>query len=494
MALKGTLEADFSDFYAAAAQAEKSLEGMQAAATRTQTSIAGFSTTTTTTTGTVGSLSQALGSVDRVLATFGVNLTSQLGPLREFESLLGRTGQTMGALGKAGAVAAVALGAWKIGQWISDAYDLDDAVAALASEYMGWGNVLEVEAAEGVRTLTQATINAERPITDMTEAVKINADAAAKMGAANVKAAQDAANAWNKAKAELDAAMAAGEALKDALSGTDAIQTAREYLTELQNLRDQGLEPVRSKYEEIVRALDAGTEALRAQGLTGMTLYAELTTAADQYRVATDRTTDATTRAAEARAKLLTDTRAELTGEDEIAKTQLYIEALGSQEAMLKLNAEAKKQFVEQLYKGIDAQVRLGRGTDDLTKQMVAWATAATASGRAAAAAFREAEAAAQSAAAATARVAADQAAAIEGIPEGGNVWATGMRIPIGGNVWTSEMPNTSANLWSGAAFPTGAAAAPTVIVNAQNSFFDTPTDQIRLASKLGDAMMKVTR
>ena len=224
-----------------------------------------------------GKLSRGLGSVDNLLGVVGVRgVTQYTAALRDMEGLAGSLGVRLGTLGTVAGVAAAGFGVFKLTQWAREAFELDEAIGALAAEYMGWGNVLEVEAAEGVRELSRASVIAGRSITDMSEAARINAAEAKRMGEEHTKAAAAAVaafDAFKRAKADAAAGFARQDEFREGLIGTDAIAKAREYLVALQILREQGLQPLKSKHEEITTALQAAMTAMENLGQTGTLGY-----------------------------------------------------------------------------------------------------------------------------------------------------------------------------------------------------------------------------
>jgi len=195
MAITGTLLADFSAFDAAAQKTEARLEAMAKAAGGTTTEVTAadkalqglgatattstapalttVGTTAGTTTGKVLSFQQSFQQVDKTLAAVGVNLGPLPAAITELGSAVGKTAGELGALQTAGLAAAAFLGGWTIGKKIDEWTGWSDAIGRTTAKLLGWGDVAAVEAAEGARTLEQASKLAGREITSMDEAIRI---------------------------------------------------------------------------------------------------------------------------------------------------------------------------------------------------------------------------------------------------------------------------------------------------------------------------------
>lgn len=161
-----------------------------------------------------------------------------------------------------------------------------------------------------------------------------------------------------------------------------------------------------------------------------------------------------------------------LFGADDIQTARNYAEAIGDVGRLASLSAEGLEEVAKVMLAGLDAAIRSGLATDQLTSRLVELYLAASTGAREAAASFKlmqdQAEAAARAAAEAAAFTAQTKAL-VDSIqqsgtgiwtsdmgapPAGGNVWTPGMGVPARGNIWSSPPP-----LYAG---PTGAATSVT--------------------------------
>lgn len=97
------------------------------------------------------------------------------GGLNGIAEAAGLTFVEMGLVGTATAMIATGFGAWKLTRAAMEFLDLDGAVAKAATGLLGWGDIAVESAGAKADVLAKATKNAGREITDLDEAMRINA-------------------------------------------------------------------------------------------------------------------------------------------------------------------------------------------------------------------------------------------------------------------------------------------------------------------------------
>jgi hypothetical protein len=229
----------------------------------------------------------------------------------------GKSAKELGALGTAGAVAGAALAGWQVGRWIADITGADAAIGKLTASLLGFGDVAAQEAGAKADVLAQASKNAGRQITDMTEAIKINYDA--------VK------------------------------GHTAAVDTA----IHRQALWEQEIRKHRQELPAITAALEnhtATTKQLEKQyGMTAEAIEYYVTKTKAQT-AAQDEATRKTEAAAAAQQKL----RDQMFGTDTITQAQQYITALGSTANLTRMTQEEQTKLNAVLGEAIAAYTRTG--------------------------------------------------------------------------------------------------------------------------------------
>lgn len=135
--------------------------------------------------GEMDSFRQSFQQVDGALASVGINL----GPIpRGIDDIASASGKTASELGKF-ATAALGVSAgfagWNIGRWFAGLAETDKMIGDFTAKLLGWGDVADQEAAAGADILARASQHAGMEITDMAEAMRINAAAAEAMIAKN---------------------------------------------------------------------------------------------------------------------------------------------------------------------------------------------------------------------------------------------------------------------------------------------------------------------
>jgi len=124
------------------------------------------------------------------------------GGLNDVAEGAGLTVAQLGLLGTATAVVGTAMAAWNIGRSIADFFELDDAISTSVASMMGWGDVAGEEAGAAADVLARASQHAGREITDLSEAMKINAQVAKDHSKELVAAAKAEEDAYKAAVAE----------------------------------------------------------------------------------------------------------------------------------------------------------------------------------------------------------------------------------------------------------------------------------------------------
>jgi hypothetical protein len=217
---------------------------------------------------------------------------------------------------------------------------------------------------------------------------------------------------------------------------------------------------------------------------------------ADEDKRAAEEETKAADRRRKAEEDAIAAERKRLFGEEDIAKAERYVKAVGDVTNVTKMTTTAQDELATQMHKAIEALVLTGRSSDVLMDKFIALMIAAEAASRRAKEGFEQLKEEAAATSAWVKKLADDTAAAVANIPKGGNIWATGMEIPPGGNIWTSGMPVRSPNLWVSEPGAMAAAAGAAgrspvaVTVNAQNSFYSTPESINQLADVVGRALL----
>jgi len=162
VAVTGVFAADFSAFDKAVEGSQARLKGLEEAGGQVESSlrlmtqsqeqlldkigasggkIQALGTTASETGAHVKTLTESYHQFDGILQAAGVNIGPQIKGLEDIANAAGKTAKELGAVGTAGAIAGAAFAGWKVGSWIADVTDLDEALANLVSTMMGWGEV-----------------------------------------------------------------------------------------------------------------------------------------------------------------------------------------------------------------------------------------------------------------------------------------------------------------------------------------------------------------
>jgi hypothetical protein len=281
MAITGTLVADFSSFYDAAAKAETSLKGMETAAAKTGKSLTNMadgvdtsaavadveklragldklgSVTVDTVTPATKSLSAEVDGADKLMKQFGVSLGPLSGMLDQLAAATGISSDKLVLLGKAFLVVEAAKAGWNVGRQIAELGGLDEKIAELTASLMGWGDVAAVEAASAADVLAKASRLAGYEITNLSTAVKINAKAAADQRLETEAAGKE----LEKLGKEADKAAQ----FSAKLFSQDDIERAWQYVTALNGVENVS-QLTTDKKKELKKAVDEAIDAYHALG------------------------------------------------------------------------------------------------------------------------------------------------------------------------------------------------------------------------------------
>jgi hypothetical protein len=280
MAITGTLVADFSSFYDAAAKAETSLKGMEASAVKTGKALGTMADSVDTGAAVADvkkldaaldnlggsvevvvpatkSLSAEVDGADKLMKQFGVNLNPLSGMLEQLAAATGISSDKLVLLGKAFLVVEAAKAGWNLGRQISEFAGLDEKIAEVTAKLMGWGDVAAVEASAAADTLARASKSAGYEITNLSTAVKILTADQQKQFDANV--------ATNKEleKTAKEAEKAAAFSAK--LFSQDDIERAWTYVTALNGVENV-TKLTTDKKKELHKAVEDAIAAYRALG------------------------------------------------------------------------------------------------------------------------------------------------------------------------------------------------------------------------------------
>lgn len=230
-----------------------------------------------------GDLDRGLSSVDKTLGLLGVNIGPQLQALRELSAVSGSSATALGTLGTAGAVVGTLVASWSFGRMIAEFFDLDKSIADSVASFMGWGDVAAEEAAAGADVLARASAAVGRDVTTMTEAMRINEMEAQKLAGVHKQAATEMSAAWKAARAEYEAWDRDVSTIEERLLGNDAVEKANRYRAALDDITAQGLKPMRSQMQEVVDALAAAIQAMKETDRTGTLMYRNMVAEHDKY-------------------------------------------------------------------------------------------------------------------------------------------------------------------------------------------------------------------
>lgn len=176
MPITGKFVADFTDFDRGVQGAIPKLVSFQTAADRAGGRLMDLGNRSSDASPKIGTLATSLKTFDGALASMGVHIGPEIRALGELGAASGKTASQLGMVTTAGLALAAGIGGWKIGRLIADFTGSDKAIGDMVASMMGWTDAAERAGAK-TDVLALATKNAGREITDMREAIKINAAA-----------------------------------------------------------------------------------------------------------------------------------------------------------------------------------------------------------------------------------------------------------------------------------------------------------------------------
>jgi hypothetical protein len=235
-----------------------------------------------------GGFTSSLRQADKTLGAFGVNVGPQIRAIDELGTAAGKTAKEIGLIGTAGLAAAAALAGWETGRMIADFFDLDRKIADATAKMMGWGDAAGETAAYKAGLLAQASKHAGREITDLTEAMRINAETVARMQAPSYEKFMAAAAGAHReyrgldetTRANIRTMLDAGASVKEvaaafqisegavkALTGADKLRAEQQKVNIALNKERAAAEAALAKaVDESIRSEFRQLQALQAQG------------------------------------------------------------------------------------------------------------------------------------------------------------------------------------------------------------------------------------
>jgi hypothetical protein len=218
--------ADFVQFEGATKSATATLDKFDASGAKVSTQLVRMSDTSTRGAVSTTQWSGQLRQFDGILASMGVNISTETRALEDMERASGKSVAQLGKVATAGLVIGAGMAGWKIGRAVADFFDLDTKIAGATARLMGWGDlagevsgatqdainrafektgIMAKTAQEAFDLMTAALITNKTAVTDDTAALlelaatdKVFADIAAEYVRANEAIAQSAADAAEK--------------------------------------------------------------------------------------------------------------------------------------------------------------------------------------------------------------------------------------------------------------------------------------------------------
>lgn len=187
MPVNATFNADFTSFYDAVNKATAALGTLDAEAAKVNTTVAAMPAPTKVQqaadaagAGAVQArnLAQSYRDFDKVLASVGVQAGTTVGAIEDIANAAGKTAAELGLVSTAALGVGAAMAGWQLGRAIAGWLGLDEAIGKATAALLGWGDTAAQQAGSIQDVLDRATKNAGRTITDYTEAITINTEAA----------------------------------------------------------------------------------------------------------------------------------------------------------------------------------------------------------------------------------------------------------------------------------------------------------------------------
>jgi len=255
--LSGVMTADFSDFHFEIDKSIVKLKDLEGATAGTNNSMGGFA--------------DGLSAVDKTLGLFGIRIGPQIQALRELGNVANLTFDKLGLLGSAGAIAATAVGSYKITEAVSAWAGLNTVLGDLIATAGGFDDVAQRVGAR-LDVLQRATAIAGREIKDFDQALQIikqhNKDVAESFNTGAQRVAD-----WNREiAAHRDVLPTIASELKNHSSTIQ--QLASHY-----NISEEAI-------EHYIRTLDASTKAQKAWADEARPKYEAIKKAQDELNEA----------------------------------------------------------------------------------------------------------------------------------------------------------------------------------------------------------------
>jgi hypothetical protein len=241
-----------------------------------------------------GNWTDQVRSFDGVLSALGIHIGPEIRAMTELGAAGSQTALSLGLLATAGLVAGAAIGGWKIGRAVSEFTGLDEIIGRATAKLLGWGDLSAETAGAKTDALALASQRAGREITNLSEAMKFNADWTAlarkghEMMASALADSDKEAIAYNQSLTRMaEALMKAQEAadlniktIADKLFGVDDIKRATDYadaIGRVENVANMNAE-AQAEVEKVMRK---GIEAMVAAGMFESMRLAATQTARD---------------------------------------------------------------------------------------------------------------------------------------------------------------------------------------------------------------------
>lgn len=196
MSLEGKLLADFSSVPSEAEKAIAALGRMETGATKAAASIDRIKPSDGLTRVTreaplaaqaLTGLTSSLSQFDSALAAVGIHIGPEIRGIGEMGTAAGAAEGEIGALGIAGLALGAGIAGWKVGRAAADFLDLDHKIADATARLIGFGDIAGQKAAYRAEILAKASKTAGYEVTNLSNAMAINEEAAKAAIAANTE-------------------------------------------------------------------------------------------------------------------------------------------------------------------------------------------------------------------------------------------------------------------------------------------------------------------
>ena len=348
MAMKGSIDADYSKFEAECAKAEAGLAKIAEQGKSTETSLVAMEnsvasgkvsdaiaktvanvdkagTSAKASSSAFGQLADAGRVADKTLNQFGVSLGPTIGTLDEMAKISTKTTGSLGALGTATAVFGAAMAGWNIGRWIADITGADAAIADFTSTLMGGGSVASETYVARLEAVQKAVRDGYVGLPTYSQAIEFNSKKAAENAAQHVTSAARISE-W-----------------------TRDLNTARGGITALKGEIDAGnltVEEMSKRFDVSARAIDFLKRNMQL---------------AKEETEGIARANEDAAKKAQALADANTKLQASLFGTDSIEQAQKYMVALGGIGNLARVSTEEQTKLNTVVGEAIEAYKRAGQ-------------------------------------------------------------------------------------------------------------------------------------